>query len=131
MTCDANACESAIVNLLENAAKYGPDGEVEHDIELDLRREGGTAIVEVKDRGRGIPPGEEAQIFDGFYRASNAGEVRGAGLGLSLVKHFVEAHGGTVSARHRDGGGSVFRLELPTDNPAPAEAAATRPHPQP
>ncbi len=131
VTCDANACESAIVNLLENAAKYGPEGDVEHDIELDLRREGDVAVVEVKDRGRGIPPGEEAQIFEGFYRASNAGEVRGAGLGLSLVKHFVEAHGGTVSARRRDGGGSVFRLELPTDHPAPAPAAAHRPLPQP
>ncbi|MFM1871877.1 MAG: hypothetical protein RL398_1299 [Planctomycetota bacterium] len=113
VTADANACESAIVNLLENAAKYGPDED--HEIELELRRTGELAVVEVRDRGRGIPPGEEQQIFEGFYRASNSGEVRGAGLGLSLVKHFAEAHGGTVSASRRDGGGSVFRLELPAD----------------
>ncbi len=118
VTCDANACESAIVNLLENAAKYGPEDAADHEIELELRRRDGMAVVEVRDRGRGIPPGEEEHIFDGFYRASNSGEVRGAGLGLSLVRHFAAAHGGTIDARHRAGGGSVFRLQLPLSAPA-------------
>ena len=122
VTVDANACESAIVNLLENAAKYGPEDADEHEIELDLRRRDGMAVVEVRDRGRGIPPGEEEHIFDGFYRASNSGEVRGAGLGLSLVKHFASAHGGAIEAHHRDGGGSVFRLLLPLSAP-PGSAA--------
>lgn len=119
VTCDANACESAIVNLLENAAKYGPDGAVDHEIELDLLRQGDTAVVEVRDRGRGIPPGEEARIFDGFYRASNSGEVRGAGLGLSLVQHFASAHGGDIEAYRREGGGSTFRLRLPLTGARP------------
>lgn len=124
VTCDANACESAVVNLLENAAKYGRDGVAEQTIELSLRRDKSQAIVEVRDRGRGIPPDEIERIFAGFYRAKNAGEVRGAGLGLSLVQHFAEAHGGTVTASCRPGGGSIFRLVLPTDPIPPRPSAA-------
>ncbi|MFY9340882.1 MAG: HAMP domain-containing sensor histidine kinase [Planctomycetota bacterium] len=113
VACDANAAESAVVNLLENAAKYGRDDDVEHEVELVLERLGDTAVIEVRDRGRGIPPGEFDRVFDGFYRASNAGEVRGAGLGLSLVRHFARAHGGDIQAVARDGGGTVMRLVLP------------------
>lgn len=122
--CDPNACESAVVNLLENAAKYGIEGDDEHEIELELARRDDSAVIEVRDRGRGIPPAELARVFDGFYRASNAGEVRGAGLGLSLVRHFARAHGGEVEALPRDGGGTVMRLTLPL---APAPAAAPPP----
>ena len=88
--CDANGAESAIVNLLENAIKYGPEAAAgEHEIELVLETAGDQAVVEVRDRGRGIPAGEHARVFDGFYRASNSGEIRGAGLGLGLVQHFA------------------------------------------
>ncbi|MEO6597541.1 MAG: HAMP domain-containing sensor histidine kinase, partial [Planctomycetota bacterium] len=128
--CDANACESAVVNLLENAAKYGIDGDDDREIELDLRSEDGMASIEVRDRGRGIPRSEVEHVFDGFYRASNSGEVRGAGLGLSLVRHFVRAHGGEVIARARDGGGTVFRLTLPLSKPTeePSESRAGKAH---
>ena len=111
--CDANAAESAFVNLLDNAAKYGPPGAAEHELEVVLRRDGSEAVVEVRDRGRGIPEAERQRVFDGFYRASNAGEVRGAGLGLGLVRHFARAHGGDVTALGRAGGGTVMRLSLP------------------
>ncbi len=111
--CDRNACESAIVNLLENAAKYGRDDEPDQEIELELTTAGDEVVVEVRDRGRGIPDGELERVFDGFHRASNAGEVRGAGLGLSLVRHFARAHGGEIVALARDGGGTVLRLSLP------------------
>lgn len=126
--CDANACESALVNLLENAAKYGIEGDDEHEIEVDLRARDGLAVLEVRDRGRGIPASECERVFEGFYRASNAGEVRGAGLGLSLVRHFARAHGGDVAVEPRDGGGSVFRLVLPLA--VPRTAAATHSEPQ-
>jgi signal transduction histidine kinase len=122
--CDANACESAIVNLLENAAKYGRDGDTEHEVELVLERCHDQAVVEVRDRGRGIPAGELDRVFDGFYRASNSGEVRGAGLGLSLVQHFARAHGGDIQAMAREGGGTVMRLTLPLATPAAAAAAS-------
>lgn len=116
---DANALESAVVNLLENAAKYGRDGDDEHEIDLVLTAEDGMAVVEVRDHGRGIPPEDRERVFDGFFRASNAAEVRGAGLGLNLVRHFARAHGGDVLAAPRDGGGTVMRLTLPL---APATA---------
>jgi signal transduction histidine kinase len=119
VNCDANAAESAIVNLLENAAKYGPDGDGEHELELDLVALDGRAIVEVRDRGRGIPPDEVDRVFEGFYRASNSGEVRGAGLGLSLVRHFARAHGGDIEALPRQGGGTVMRLTLPLASDPP------------
>ncbi|MBL8729729.1 MAG: sensor histidine kinase, partial [Planctomycetes bacterium] len=80
--------------------------------------------VEVRDRGRGVPEGELERIFEGFHRASNAGEVRGAGLGLSLVRHFATAHGGEIVARAREGGGTVLRLSLPR---AASRAAPHRP----
>ncbi len=136
--CDANACESAVVNLLENAAKYGRDEDSgDHEIELDLRAADGEAVIEVRDRGRGVPADERERVFDGFYRASNAGDVRGAGLGLSLVRHFARAHGGEATVAPRPGGGSVFRISLPLVPPPsypssaapanPRDAAATEP----
>ncbi len=125
--CDRNGCENAIVNLLENAAKYAREGDDEHEIELVLERHGESAVVEVRDRGRGIPPGEHTRVFDGFYRASNAGEVRGAGLGLGLVRHFARAHGGEILALPREGGGTVMRLELPlAGTPPPASGPPPR-----
>jgi signal transduction histidine kinase len=126
--CDQSALESAIVNLLENAAKYGRDGESEHEIELALTAADGMAVVEVRDHGRGIPPGEHERIFDGFYRATNAGEARGAGLGLNLVRHFARAHGGDITALPRDGGGTVMRLLLPLAPDTTTMAAADAPH---
>ncbi len=128
--CDANAAESAIVNLLENAAKYGQEGPEEHEVDLELSRQGDSAIVEVKDRGRGIPAGEHARVFEGFYRATNSGEVRGAGLGLSLVRHFARAHGGEITAMPRDGGGTVMKLSLPIANVA-SDSAVSKPHDTP
>ncbi|MBL8739271.1 MAG: HAMP domain-containing histidine kinase [Planctomycetes bacterium] len=130
VVCDPSACESAVVNLLENAAKYGQDGVDEHEIEIDLVRSGERAVITVADRGRGIPEAERHRVFDGFYRASNAGEVRGAGLGLGLVRHFARAHGGDVEALPRDGGGTILRLWLPlvatakAPVPDPSAAAA-------
>jgi signal transduction histidine kinase len=110
---DAAALESAVVNLLENAIKYQATESPDPRIELALTRVGNMARIDVADRGRGVPDAERNRIFDSFYRASNAGEVRGAGLGLSLVQHFAEAHGGRITALPREGGGSIFRLELP------------------
>lgn len=111
--CDVNACEGAVINLLENAAKYGPEGEPESEIELELSTDGDMARIEVRDHGRGVPAAERDRIFEGFYRASNSGEVRGAGIGLSLVRHFARAHGGEIAAEPRSGGGTIFRLTLP------------------
>ncbi|HZN39443.1 MAG TPA: HAMP domain-containing sensor histidine kinase [Planctomycetota bacterium] len=124
--CDANACESAVVNLLENAAKYAREGDREQEIELELFARADQVVIEVRDHGRGIPPAELDRVFEGFYRASNAGEVRGAGLGLSLVHHFVTSHGGNITALAREGGGTVFRLSLPKVTAPDRAAQAAR-----
>ena len=108
---DREALSAAVSNLVSNAVKYSPEVK---EIRVSLRDRGDTEIVEVADRGVGIPESERKRIFDKFYRVENdrvgAG---GTGLGLSLVKNIVEAHGGSVEVEGREGGGSVFRLVLP------------------
>lgn len=113
VSCDKDGLEGAIINLLENATKYGHNGDTEHEVDLILQSIAGQAVIEVQDRGRGIPNGEHKRIFEGFYRASNSGEVRGAGLGLGIVQHFTRAHEGDIEALPREGGGTIMRLTLP------------------
>ena len=102
-------------NLLENAAKYTPPGTV---IEITARVDGNGAAVEVADRGPGLPPGEEQHVFDKFYRASPQ-TARGIGLGLTICRGIIEAHGGRIWAENRVGGGAIFRFTLPFDGRPP------------
>jgi two-component system sensor histidine kinase KdpD len=102
--------ERVLVNLLENALRYTPPGSA---IELSATAAPGEAIVEVLDRGPGIPPGEEERIFDKFHRGTSARSARGIGLGLAVARAIVEAHGGTIRAANRPDGGAVFRFTLP------------------
>ena len=77
-------------------------------------------VVEVADRGPGLPTGEEQKIFDKFFGAGTGG---GAGLGLTICRAIVEAHGGRIGGENRPGGGAVFRFSLPAaDPPRPPEA---------
>lgn len=112
VTLDAVQIGQVLHNLLDNALKYSPSESV---VELSGRREGNTVVFEVQDRGRGLPPGEEERVFERFYRAPELREsaVPGVGIGLSVCRGLVEAHGGTLEARNRDGGGVLFRLTLP------------------
>jgi two-component system sensor histidine kinase KdpD len=103
------------VNLLENAAKYTPPGT---PIEIAAIVNKKEVTVEVADRGPGLPPGEEEHIFDKFYRASPQ-TAHGIGLGLTICRSIIEAHGGHVWAENRAGGGSVFRFTLPIDGNPP------------
>jgi two-component system sensor histidine kinase KdpD len=99
-------------NLLDNALKYSPS---EAEVELSGCREGDSAVFEVRDRGRGLAPGEEERVFERFYRAPELREsaVPGVGIGLSVCRGLVEAHGGTLTAQNRPGSGAVFRVVLP------------------
>jgi signal transduction histidine kinase len=105
--------EQSLVNLLDNAIKHSPAGtEVRVAIELV---EPATVRLWVEDRGEGIPKEEQSRIFDLFYRHGSElrRETQGAGIGLSIVKHVAEAHGGRVFVYSVVGEGSQFILELP------------------
>jgi len=127
LSIDPVLVEQLFVNLLENAARYTPPGS---EIEIRARREGGTLLVDVADRGPGIPSGEEERIFERFHRGAGAG-VRGVGLGLPIARAIAQAHGGRLGGSSRPGGGAVFRLTLPLgaeppprpEEPAEAQAA--------
>jgi len=111
---DANAITVAVLNLVDNAIKYAADGK---RLVVDLRRAGDDGVeLEVKDFGPGVPEDERDAIFDRFYRSRTVRlkPIRGSGIGLALVKHIAEAHGGEITvATGDDGRGSVFRLWIP------------------
>jgi two-component system sensor histidine kinase KdpD len=112
-----------LVNLLENAAKYTPAGTV---VSISAEARPDEVVVSVADEGPGLPPGEERRVFDKFHRASREGPQSGVGLGLSIAKAIVQAHGGTIEAENLPLGGVVFRftLPLPRGRPRRPEAAA-------
>jgi signal transduction histidine kinase len=109
--------QQALVNLIDNAIKHSPAGEaVTVGIELKASSPA-TLNLWVSDRGAGIPSGEHAKIFERFYRRGSElrRETQGVGIGLSIVKHIVEAHGGTISVQSEPGKGSRFTIELPVE----------------
>jgi two-component system phosphate regulon sensor histidine kinase PhoR len=104
--------EQALVNLLDNAVKYSPDG---GKVELSAGIEGARLILRVRDYGCGIEPQHLGRIFERFYRVDKARsrEEGGTGLGLAIVKHIAQAHGGGVSVQSAPGAGSTFTITLP------------------
>jgi signal transduction histidine kinase len=109
---DRDAILQAILNLLTNAVKYSGRS---RNIELQLSAKNGSAIIQVTDHGIGIPESEQHRIFEKFYRSSipENHAIAGTGIGLALVAHIVEAHGGTVRVQSNPGEGSTFSICLP------------------
>jgi two-component system sensor histidine kinase KdpD len=101
--------EQLVVNLLENAARHTPAGA---PIEIRAAAVEGALELEVADRGPGLAPGDETRIFEKFQRGSRAG-AGGVGLGLAICRGIATAHGGSIRAENRPGGGALFRLTLP------------------
>jgi PAS domain S-box-containing protein len=101
-----------LYNLVDNALKYS-----RQDCEVEVRasQEGKTVFLEVLDRGPGLPEGEEDRLFDRFYRGPGLQESAssGIGIGLTVCRGLVEAHGGQLAASNREGGGAIFRITLP------------------
>lgn len=120
---DARAIELAVLNLLDNAFKYAKEG---GRVDVEVVPYGNSVVVRVSDRGPGIDPEEQERIFERFVRGRLATEqrVRGSGIGLALVKHIAESHGGSVRVESpiADGKGTVFVLTFPA-LPASPEAA--------
>jgi two-component system, OmpR family, sensor histidine kinase VicK len=113
LRCDAQSIEQAVLVLVDNAAKYGKPGE---PITLTSSRRQRDLLIEVADRGPGIPPEELPQIFERFYRSERSSRERGSGLGLAIAKTIAEAHEGSVEAQSRPGEGTRMSLRLPLAN---------------
>lgn len=107
---DGQAIEQVLLNLIENALKYSGPGS---PIEIAATVQGGDIVVEVADRGPGIPPGQEERLFEKFFRVDDRGRAGGVGLGLAVCRAFVELHGGHIVAANRPDGGATFRFSLP------------------
>jgi signal transduction histidine kinase len=109
---DRDAMAQAISNLVDNAIKYS--GEV-RQLSIKTQTRGSDLSIEIADQGIGIPRAEQAKVFEKFYRVGNGlvHDVKGSGLGLSLVKHIIEVHHGTISVESDVGKGSRFTILLP------------------
>jgi signal transduction histidine kinase len=110
---DPEPLARAIWNLLDNAEKYSPASTTIH---VDVEREGAGIAIRVRDAGPGIPEAEQREILRKFVRgsAADATHIKGTGIGLAMVKHIVDAHGGSLRVESAPGEGSTFSILLPT-----------------
>lgn len=116
---DASALRRVFQNLITNAAKHGGDGQwIGITAINDHASRPPMVEIQVADRGPGIPVAEQLEVFKPFFRGSlaQAAQTRGSGLGLSLVKEIIVAHGGTVAVRSNNGRGSIFSVRLPMES---------------
>jgi signal transduction histidine kinase len=135
VACDRDAIAQALINLVNNAMKYtdGEDKFLGIDVSRETRRGAHGVLISVSDRGIGIRPEDRNQLFSGFYRSSDerVRQKRGAGLGLALVKHIVDNHGGIVDVESRLVKGSIFRIFLPASPQAALAEDADHASPNP
>jgi two-component system phosphate regulon sensor histidine kinase PhoR len=115
---DQRAIEIAVINLVDNALKYAPDGK---RVVIGVEQQSGQLSIRVSDQGPGIAPEDRKRIFDRFVRGRSAAgkQARGSGIGLALVKHIAEAHGGNVRVEDAEPRGSSFVFSLSLDQRRP------------
>jgi two-component system sensor histidine kinase VicK len=120
MNADSERIGQVLNNLLTNALKYSDE---ERPVCMQLSRQGKQALVQVEDKGVGIPKDELPLIFDRFFRARTArnGPQRGLGLGLAICKEIIERHHGRIWVTSEEGKGSTFTIELPLEGTALVE----------
>ena len=111
---DFNLITQVLVNLFSNAFRFSS---AEQPIELHSEIVDGKLEVKVLDRGRGVPNGDLDRVFEKFHRLAESTSEDGLGLGLSICREFVEAHGGRISLEHNPGGGTVAKFVLPLQTP--------------
>ena len=114
---DERAIQLAVINLIDNAIKYAPEGKI---VDIEAARENGHIAIRVTDRGKGVAPEDRERIFERFVRGTHTvGDdgrpVRGSGIGLSLVKHIAESHGGTIRIEEPRNGSKSAVKEAPSD----------------
>jgi signal transduction histidine kinase len=118
---DVDALAQALANLVDNAVKYSDGGK---EISVSVQRNKSDVVIAVKDQGIGISPDEQHKIFERFHRVSTGliHDVKGSGLGLSIVNHIVKAHGGSVVVESELGRGSTFFIRLPLSSRSALQA---------
>lgn len=107
---DAGVLHHILSNLVSNGVKYSPDGA---EVRVSVRRAGSDAVLQIADRGIGIPETDQPRLFEAFHRASNVGDIAGSGLGLLIVKRCVDLHGGRIEVDSQVGHGTTFTVTLP------------------
>jgi signal transduction histidine kinase len=107
---DVRILRNILFNLISNASKYSAPGK---HIILEVDRRDNHVVFDIRDEGIGIPEADFKHMFDRFFRASNAGDTQGTGLGLNIVKRYVELLEGSVTFSSRYGEGSTFSVSLP------------------
>jgi len=115
---ERDALARVLANLIGNAVKYSP-ADTPIDVRVALERSvalGTAGVVEIADRGHGVPPAERSRVFEPFERLAQDADTPGSGLGLAVVREVVEVHGGGVEIEERPGGGTIVRVELPAAN---------------
>ena len=125
---DADALRSALQNIVGNAVKYSPDGAA---VEVGVETGDRLLVIRVADRGLGIDPDDLPHVFKPFFRGRRAvdAQVRGSGIGLSVVRHVVDGHGGRVRVESRPGAGTIVVVELPiAAEPGAAMQPSAAPH---
>ena len=107
-----------VVNLVDNAIKYSPSDE---SVEIAFIVRNDFLVIEVSDRGIGIPTDEQVHVGRRFFRASNTGSTAGSGLGLHGCRQLLDYHGGSLNLSPRDGGGIIATARLPLDRLRPED----------
>lgn len=107
---DHKIARTIVQNLLSNAIKYSTEAK---PIRITLRADEQMVKLVVKDEGMGIPPDEQAKLFERFYRARNAGNIQGTGLGLNIIKKYIELMGGSITFESKLDKGTTFYVSIP------------------
>ncbi len=107
---DEKMLQQVLTNLLSNSIKYSPIGT---EVQFSVSEEVGTWVFQIQDQGIGIPLSDVPHIFDSFHRGRNVGTISGTGLGLTIVKKWVDLQGGTIAVTSHEGEGTLFVVKLP------------------
>ena len=107
---DPHLLKHILSNLLSNAIKYSPAG---GNISIELVSQPESLTFRIKDEGIGISEADQQHLFDAFHRGENVGNVQGTGLGMSIVKQFVELHGGSIQVESELNKGTTFTISIP------------------